>query len=272
MSHSLVIAGIGETLLAETPQGTGVAGLAANAARQAVRLECEGVLVTRLGQDDAASEVLEQSRSEGIDVTHVQSDPDLATGRLLVRRLGGIEKRSFDTWAAFDNLQWDFDLDDLAQRVDLVVCGSLSLRSGQTRSTLERFLAACTRAIRFVVLTSDGNMEATIRGASQHVLPYAEGVMLDVGTCRMLAPGYSPDAALEPVLAEIARRHALGFVLFHDETSRPSRIAAYAEKHICEHSVSSKIEEPGAVVVKFVVAMMRGKSVEESLRVALATT
>ena len=61
--------------------------------------------------------------------------------------------QQLDELAAFDQLQWDFDLADVAQRADAVVFGALLRRSGQARSAVDRFLDECKRAVRVFDMT-----------------------------------------------------------------------------------------------------------------------
>ncbi|MHC4128850.1 MAG: hypothetical protein ACYSUA_11905, partial [Planctomycetota bacterium] len=141
MARKRVIVGIGEALLAEYPDREEPAGLAALVPIQAVLLGHEGIAISRLGQDRAADALLSGLRERGVDVSHLQSDPDLATGRLVIRALGGATL--LDAHAAYDQLQWDFDLADIAQGADAVVFGALIMRSGQARSAVDRFLDEC---------------------------------------------------------------------------------------------------------------------------------
>ena len=105
MARKRTIVGLGEALLAEHPDREEPAGLALLVPRYAVLLGHEGIAISRLGQDPAAQELIAQLQVLGVDVTHLQSDPDLATGRWFVRSNGAETFHSLDSEAAFDNLQ-----------------------------------------------------------------------------------------------------------------------------------------------------------------------
>ena len=138
MGRRQTIVGLGEAR-AERTDGDEPAGLALVVPINAVLLGHEGIAVSRLGQDRTADLLIERLQALGVDVSHLQRDPDLATARVSTRSVSS--HRGIDTQAAFDNLQWDFDLSDVAQEADAVVFGVLGRQSGQARSTADRFLA-----------------------------------------------------------------------------------------------------------------------------------
>ncbi len=169
MPRKLTIVGLGEALLMERPDGAQPAGLGASVAMRAVGLGHVGVVISRTGQDDAGTELTNLLDAAGVNTSHLQSDPDLPTGRVIVRATGEMIARHLDTRAAYDNLQWDFDLEDVAQQADGVVFSMLTRRSGQTRSEENRFLAACHGAIKVLDMTAlDG---APDRRASSSRVP-----------------------------------------------------------------------------------------------------
>ena len=186
MARRRVIIGIGEALLAEYPDREEPAGLAALVPLHAVLLGHEGIAISRLGQDRTADALVSALRERGVDVGHLQSDPDLATGRLLIRALG--EPTLVDAHAAYDQLQWDFDLADLAQGADAVVFGALIRRSGQSRSAMDRFLDECKAALRVFDLTNRAGPELN-RGQALSGLRHAEVAVADDHAINSLLPG-----------------------------------------------------------------------------------
>ncbi|MHC4414184.1 MAG: carbohydrate kinase family protein [Planctomycetota bacterium] len=209
MARRRVIVSIGEAILAEHPDREEPAGLALLVPKYAVLLGHEGIAISRVGQDRAADELIRQLRAVGVDVTHIQNDPDLATGRLLVRSLGG--KHGLDSLAAFDSLQWDFDLADVAQRADAVVFGALARRSGQARSTSDRFLAECTLALRVFDLTNRPGQEYDRRSALSG-LGFAEALIIDKHAVNDLLPS-AGDKPPRKAATELIRASNLTFVL-----------------------------------------------------------
>ena len=144
-----VIVGIGEALFDVFSDEVRLGGAPLNVAGAAHGLGNEGVVVSRVGQDELGERLLAELGERGMDVSHIQSDPDRATGRVLVGEgaAGEVEYEIVED-AAWDCLQWDFDLEDLAQRAAGVCFGSLAQRDGQTRNTVYRFVESCRRAER----------------------------------------------------------------------------------------------------------------------------
>jgi sugar/nucleoside kinase (ribokinase family) len=105
--------------------------------------------IARLGMDPAGSALMEGLTRVGISTASLQTDPDLATGRLIER---GASVR-IEPYAAFDNLQWDADVEAAARSAELIVTDAFGRRHGQTRSTIDRLLIAAPTAIRVIDLT-----------------------------------------------------------------------------------------------------------------------
>lgn len=210
MPRSFNIIGVGETLLVERAEGREAAGLAARVALNAVRLGDTGVVVSRVGQDEAAGALLGLLAEAGVDTSHVQSDPDLPTGRVIERAIGAPVARYLDSPAAFDNLQADFDLDDVAQQADAVVFGLLTRRAGQTRAQENRFIEACAGAVKVMDVTNPP--PGADRGYALSGLELADGALVDRAAITLLDPG-SGDRPLADAARDLQRRADLAFVL-----------------------------------------------------------
>jgi sugar/nucleoside kinase (ribokinase family) len=151
------IVGIGDALLAERGGTVTPAGLAIETALWAERFGHVGIPVSRLGQDDRARLIINALHENKIDSSHLQSDPDLPTARRVLRIVAGREvtgSARLDERAAFDNMQWDFDLVDVAQEADAVVFGMTAQRGGLSGSVIRRFLSECSGALRLFDLTN----------------------------------------------------------------------------------------------------------------------
>lgn len=207
------IVGLGEIIHREAPRP--LAGIAAEVAIAAAQLGQAGVVIARVGQDETAALVQEQLVAAGVDVSHLQTDPDLATPR--VRMRGGREIQDLEGRYAFDNLQYDFDLEDLAQVTDAVVYGLLARRSGQTRGEEQRFLEACGKtALRVFDLTT--RRETPDRGRARAGLETAEAAVLDNESLDAVAPSASDRPRTER-LRGVLREFDLEFVIDVDPTS-----------------------------------------------------
>jgi len=259
------IVGVGEALLLSERGAERAGGLAATVAIHAARLGYPGVVISRLGQDPAGEQMLALLRQAGADVRHLQTDPDLPTGRLTIRTLGGRTTRTLESRAAFDNLQWDFDLEDVGRQCDAVIFGELARREGQTRTTIDRFLAGCRHAMRIYDLTNrDGDLLERV--LITRALQFAEGVVLDEFALRMLRPA-SGDEPREVVISSLARQHKLEFVLFVDDSGR---LRSYAGESaaVAEATIDRAMNE--AALVALVHGLLSGRDWKQSLNGAAA--
>jgi len=211
MSTERAIVGIGELMLATTPEGSQPAGSVAALTLNAARLGRRAVAVSRVGQDHAGDEVLAHLKARGVEIDHVQRDPDLDTARLTVRRLAGREMRTLDPRAAFDNLQWDYDLEDLAQQTDAVVTTWLARRHGQASTTIDRFVTLCRHGLKVLDLVVRDDGQPVDRAAVMRCFERTDALVVDAKALASLAPGAGEP--IEPALSSMCRRHGLAFVL-----------------------------------------------------------
>ncbi len=147
------IVGVGEALFdiidGEERLGGAPLNVAVHAHQLGRRRGGEGVIVSRVGQDDLGDRAIALVQQRDLSPAFLETDPDRATGRVYVD-LGPDGQPAYDIVqnAAWDNLQFDPDLEDLAQRTTAVCYGSLAQRDAQTRNTLYRFLDACPHATK----------------------------------------------------------------------------------------------------------------------------
>jgi fructokinase len=138
-----VVVGIGEVLWDMLPGGKQLGGAPANFAYHANALGARGVVVSRVGGDDAGREILRRLESLGLDARYVATDPAHPTGRVDVR----LDDRGVPDYVIARNAAWDFiragpDLVDLAARADAVCFGTLAQRSPASRDAVRAFVDA----------------------------------------------------------------------------------------------------------------------------------
>ena len=261
MARRRIIVGLGEALLAEFPDREEPGGLALLVAVHAVRLGHTGIAISRLSQDDTAAVLLARLREAGVDVSHLQSDPDLATGRLVVRTIGGVSR--LDAHAAWDNLQWDFDLTDVAQQADAVVFGAVIRRSGQSRSAADRFLAECKQALRVFDLTrrpeSGLSHDALTTG-----LKHAECAVIDDEALHLLLPGAAGSSPRDMVVG-LLRQWKVDAALVAQEGTP---LIAHTIESSCAGAAAHRPETHEVGVVGFVHGLLSGRTLEESVSLA----
>jgi fructokinase len=143
------IVGLGEALFDLFPDETRLGGAPLNVAVHARQLGNHAAVVSRIGQDQLGDRMIMELRGREVDVSCLQSDPDHPTGTVIV----DFDEHGEPTYdiireVAWDYLQYDYDLEDLAQHCDAICFGSLAQRTGQTRNTIYRMLDAARRSVR----------------------------------------------------------------------------------------------------------------------------
>lgn len=257
MARERVIVGIGEALLCDLPDRAEVGGLAVVAALHAARLGHRAIPISRIGQDSAGDEIIRRLRESNIDPGHIQSDPDLATGRLTVRSIAGRVTRALSPRAAFDNMQWDFDLVDVAQTTDGVLFGNLARREGQSQSIIKRFLAECRNAVRLFDLTNR-NDDAMDRMHCRSGLEFAEGVITDAAGLKALHPSWDGREAAEAAKA-LAREHGLAMIAMIERGDDGERATLFADGQT-HRAPAHAVEQHDAAAVALLHALLSGWS------------
>ena len=265
MARQRTIIGLGEALLVEHPNRTEPAGLAPLVALHAVRLGHIGVAVSRIGQDEAAEELRAQLNDAGVDTTHIQRDPDLPTGRVIERAIGGRIARYLEARAAFDNLQSDFDLEDVAQQADAVVYGMLTRRGGQTRSEENRFLAACQAAVKVFDLTN--RAEAPDRGQAMSGLEHADAAIVDRVAIDSVMPGWANSPLREAAL-HLLHDAGLSLALTVEEAEGKATLTAHTADEMNSATVPAQRSAFIASLVAFLHRVLGGRRYEEALQLA----
>lgn len=158
MTEHFTIVGLGEALFDLFPGRQVLGGAPLNAAVHAHQLARasggRGTVVSRVGQDALGERVATELTQRGMDSTFLQRDPDHPTGKVHVTvDEGGQPDYDIAENAAWDWIQWDPDLEQLAHDCDAVCFSSLAQRHNQSRSSVQRFLTEARGAIRLFDLT-----------------------------------------------------------------------------------------------------------------------
>jgi len=151
MSALKNILAFGETLWDLLPSGATLGGAPFNFAYRATALGDRGVIVTRLGRDDYGQKALEQIAALGMETSYIQRDEQHLTGTVEVKL---DENRNPDYHivpdAAYDFLDLNYEVMELAGSVDCFCFGTLVQRSEKTRRTLHRLLDIASKALKFL--------------------------------------------------------------------------------------------------------------------------
>ncbi len=137
------VVGLGEVLWDLLPLGACLGGAPANFAYITTLMGDQGIVASCVGEDSRGIEALRRMEELGLDIDHVQTDRQHATGVVNVKLDGnGMAQYEIADPVAWDFLHWTSDWKGLAENVDAVCFGSLAQRSEMSRETIRRFVAA----------------------------------------------------------------------------------------------------------------------------------
>jgi fructokinase len=136
--------GLGELLWDMLPAGKQLGGAPANFAYHAGQLGNQGIIASRIGNDELGEETLARLQQNHLPGCYVQRDEVYPTGTVEVR----IDAQGQPSFIVNENVAWDFleftpDWQTLAARADAVCFGSLAQRSAAAHLTIQSFLKGC---------------------------------------------------------------------------------------------------------------------------------
>ena len=139
------VVGLGEILWDLFPDGAKFGGAPANFACSAAGLGREGievVIASAVGTDDLGEKAIAALVQHQVHVDAVQRN-HRPTGQVHVKlNAQGHASYEFEPDAAWDRLEWNSDLEQLANRTDAVCFGTLGQRSETSLATIRHFVSA----------------------------------------------------------------------------------------------------------------------------------
>ena len=140
-----IIVGLGETLWDVFPDGPRLGGAPLNFSCSAAELAggtAKVFMVSAVGNDTLGQPAVDALKMHRVDVSTVQRN-DRATGQVFVELdHAGVASYRFAKDGAWDHLEWNSALQQLASECDAVCFGSLGQRSSVSRRTIQKFVAA----------------------------------------------------------------------------------------------------------------------------------
>lgn len=187
----------GEVLWDLLPTGPVLGGAPGNFAFRVNSLGDEGIMISRVGQDEAGSKAVAQLAANGMNLAAVQRDESLPTGTVRVALDANREPDYFIVpGVAYDAIEVTPPLLALAARADAFCFGTLAQRSPQSRATLYELLDQVGDGLKFldVNLRKDcytlETVAESLRRAEVLKLNEAEAVFLaEVSGLSAASPG-----------------------------------------------------------------------------------
>lgn len=136
-----LVVGLGEVLWDVFPDARLLGGAPANVAYHASVLGNEGLVASRVGDDELGEALVAELRAKGLNPEYVQRDASHATGTVQVTFANGDPRYEIVRDVAWDFLAATPDWDRLASTCSAACFSTLAQRSETSRETIESFLA-----------------------------------------------------------------------------------------------------------------------------------
>jgi len=131
----------GEVLWDMLPTGSKPGGAPLNVAIHLKRQGLSPFVVSRVGDDANGQKLRAFLQESGMNLDYLQTDKKLPTSQVLVH-LDADKNATYEICepVAWDNIQFNKNLENLASKTELIVFGTLAMRNANTRQTLQKFL------------------------------------------------------------------------------------------------------------------------------------
>ena len=211
MVKPAVMIGLGEVLWDILPSGKVLGGAPANFAYMTNVLGDEGIVASRIGNDELGREACEVIQRLGLKTSYLQQDSQHQTGTAAVSiDAAGQPNFTIQEPVAWDFLQWTAEWEELSSRADVVCFGSLAQRSPESAAAIESFLRnAPAEALRIfdVNLRQSFYNKAVLRKSFQHahIVKLNEQELLQISQLLHLGSG-TEEMLAKRLLAEYSLR------------------------------------------------------------------
>ncbi len=179
------VVGLGEVLWDVFPDARFLGGAPANVAYHASVLGNEGLVASRVGDDEFGRALVAELRGKGLNPDYVQLDPSHPTGTVQVTFVDGDPRYEIVRDVAWDFLAVAPDWNALASTCSAVCFSTLAQRSDDSRETILTFLAEMQPdALRVLDVNlrppfvSETVLKASIDRANVVKYNYQEGLFL----------------------------------------------------------------------------------------------
>ena len=128
-------------------------GAPANLVYRVTSLGDQGILISRVGQDEAGQEALQMLRKLNVPDQFVQIDPVYPTGMILVK-VGNEGRPDYliEPDLAFDHIGLTEEILQLAREADCICFGTLVQRQEKSRNTLLKLLEESPHVLKYLDL------------------------------------------------------------------------------------------------------------------------
>lgn len=140
MGKKYIVAGIGEVLWDQLPQGDVLGGAPANVAYHAGQLGAESYIISAVGNDKQGDEIIARLKSKGINLLIGRAGYPTGTVKVTVDEKG-VPDFVITRDVAWDYIELTSESKALAEKLDAVCFGSLAQRNGVSRAAITKFMS-----------------------------------------------------------------------------------------------------------------------------------
>ncbi len=139
MNKKYIVAGIGEVLWDQLPQGDVLGGAPANVAYHAGQLGAQSYIISAVGNDKPGDEIIARLKPKGINLLIGRAGYPTGTVKVTV------DEKGVPDFVITRDVAWDYieltpEITALADKLDAVCFGSLAQRNSASRSAITKFL------------------------------------------------------------------------------------------------------------------------------------
>lgn len=199
----------GEVLWDLLPSGKVAGGAPMNVAMRLHRLGRKVKFVSRVGEDDMGTELMDYLKQEQLDVSLVQTDPQHPTGRVNVDVSDPTEVRyDIEAPAAWDFIAPNEANQSMAGQASLLVYGSLAARNEVSHACLLALIEQAPLRVFDVNLRPPHFSHALLDELLQHT----DWLKLNHHELEMITDGYGETGDREARMRALAKRHQLSSI------------------------------------------------------------
>jgi len=140
-NNKFLIAGIGEILWDLLPSGKVLGGAPSNFTFHCNSLGNKTAIISAIGKDELGVDIIYNLIENGLNTEFIQKTNEYPTSTVGV----SVYEKGIPDYNIFENVAWDYleyndSLDELAKQCDAVCFGSLAQRSAVSKNTIQKFL------------------------------------------------------------------------------------------------------------------------------------
>ena len=267
MEKKFVVAGIGELLWDIFKNKKKLGGAPANFAYHVSALGHNGIIISRIGNDELGREVIDFLEKLNLDTGLIQVDNQMPTGIVVVE----MDENNQPYYiikeeVAWDFLEWSEKINDLLASVDAVCFGTLAQRNGAARKTILKFLKMVNnRAVKIL----DINLRQSFYSGQiiEESLKSADILKLNTGELEVLSSLFqiNPKYSEKDLCRFLIDRYSLNLICLTkgEEGSLILNDNSYCESPAFPYEVVDRVGAGDAFTAAMIIQYLKGSTLAE---------